>query len=252
MTITVALEFEQVEACPACGSASIAPYKVGVKLLNNLKYSQCGECETIFLNPRLSDEQTKTYYQGLYRNALGLMCNADLDTQKARAGRQVEVMRPYLKGCKTALEIGASAGYLLAELGRLRIGAVGIEPDTRYHMAEPARNYPMFADIADCPEDPFDLICMSHSLEHLNHPQEYVRHLIDHYSHPWTRFLIEVPNGGQSHRAFLVHHPIVFTEKTLEGLFARQGRKLMVAHYYGPKDMPRLNMLMLFMGTDGR
>ena len=225
MTVTtLTLEFEQVRTCPGCSSWLLASYKLPFHPVNKISYSRCQECGLIFLNPRLSDAQTAKYYAGMYRDALGVMDIHDMLTQEMRSQRQARLLAPLLEGRKTALEIGSSAGHLMSELLKLGVKSVGIEPDTRYHTNCPAGRFACYKDLADLPKDTrYDLITMSHSLEHINHPFSYMRGLIRERAKPNSLIMVEVPNADQNNNAFLVHHPVAYTPNTLAGLFSRLG-----------------------------
>lgn len=181
----------------------------------------------MFLNPRMSDEETRLYYRGAYRNKVsgaGGILQSDLINQHKRAVIQVGRCAKFLKGITSCLEIGASAGYLMHELATTRaIRCTGIEPDGRYHSIDPARRYPMYHDISDIPQAHYDLFALSHSLEHLNHPLEYLRNLRDNYSNGNALFLIEVPNYAVYVNTLSPHHPFAYSIKTLDRLFERLG-----------------------------
>jgi hypothetical protein len=220
----VELTVETLAACPVCGSGKFttAP-KQGLSSL--LEYSRCKKCHTLFLNPRMTDEQTALYYSGMYRDLLGGGEDGtkptDLALQQKRARYQVIISREHIKGAESHLEIGCSAGYLLDAVGLL--DSIGVEPDTRFHKLTPARKFALAADIRQVPARTFDLISLSHVLEHINHPTDYLRYLIEHHAHERTRFLIEVPNAEATIEAYLIHHPIAYTIQTLMGQFAEVG-----------------------------
>jgi PhoPQ-activated pathogenicity-related protein len=73
---------------------------------------------------------------------------------------------------------------------------------------------------------------MSHSLEHINTPLDYLRALIDRYTHDQTYFLIEVPNIDVNPNYWL-HHPINFNAHSLNGLFERLGCKQITSFTHG-------------------
>lgn len=209
------LQWETLKKCPICQDAQIKP---GTK--PNIWV--CLGCGVTFLNPRMTDESTTAYYKGIYRNevsGLNGFNTIDLDNQRKRAAIQVEACRPYLKGVETCIEIGCSAGYLMEALTESGIDCTGVESDQRYHAIEPAKRFSVYADLEQAPRRRYDLAALSHVLEHLNHPLEYLRNLVDGYGVGMV--LVEVPNLAIVTDTVMKQHPFGFTEKTLDGLFAR-------------------------------
>jgi len=177
----------------------------------------------------MSDEQTTKYYSGLYRDTISEneagINPVDLQNQHQRAMVQVNTIKQHLTGMKSNLEIGSSAGYLLDRLYN-ECGfdiCIGVEPDVRYHGIEPARNYHVFRDIKQIsPRRQFDLVTMSHSLEHINHPLGYMQNIIDNYTHDGSLIMVEVPNIDY-YMCYGLAHPINFNQESLNGLFMMLG-----------------------------
>lgn len=228
MNDQVTLNFEVLNTCPVCGSQDISPaYKDNYKGMGEIYQFFCADCHLIFLNPRMTDEQTAEYYAGMYRDTIEQnvdgISDVDLIRQSKRAQIQVQIIKNFIEGCSTNLEIGCSAGYLLDGIHKLGVPeCIGIEPDVRYHWLEPARYYKLHKDINDVKPRVFDLVTMSHSLEHFNHPLQFLQNVIRGYAHPGTMFMIEVPNT-EYYQCFGIVHPMNFTAETLNGLFNRAG-----------------------------
>lgn len=228
MTEEIVLKFEELDRCPTCDSRNInTTYRSVYREFGYIYQSFCSDCHLIFLNPRMTDEQTKEYYAGMYRDTVQINENGisqvDLDAQQKRSRLQVNIIKNHIEGCKTNLEIGSSAGYLLNELHNAGLSeCVGIEPDIRYHELEPAKHYRQYKDISEVEPRIFDLITMSHSLEHFNHPLRYIKDLIANYAHTGTMFMIEVPNT-EYYQCFGIAHPMNFTPETLNHLFDLAG-----------------------------
>lgn len=232
------LDIELVNACPACGSARITSSLTNAWGGGYIHYSICLACGMQFLNPRMTDEQTKDYYAGTYRRAMygpdGVDAQ-DLIRQELRSRNQVTLCGPYILRAKSHLEIGCSAGWLLHLVAAPR--SIGVEPDVRYHRLEPACNYPMVTDEEELPEgETFDLISMSHSLEHMNHPTAYLANLIGKHAHAGTLVMVEVPNAEETIGALAIHHPLAFTADTLFGMFSRLGWRPKAGFFHSLSD----------------
>jgi 2-polyprenyl-3-methyl-5-hydroxy-6-metoxy-1,4-benzoquinol methylase len=160
----------------------------------------------------------------------------DRALQIKRTAKQMPILMPYLDGMTTNLEIGPSMGYLMDALSSHGLTCEGVEPDTRYHQMQPACNHRMYADITDVGDHVYDIITMSHSLEHLNHPLEYLRQLEIH-THPGSRIMADVPNTECNRGSFRLHHPFAYTPFTLINLFRLAGWRLLNMSFCG-LDLP--------------
>ena len=222
---------ETLDHCPICHGDQLAPVTNG-----NAPGSTCLQCGQVFLNPRMDDATAQAYYMGEYRdrvNQNNIYDARDAQRQRDRAHNQLHACWEYIDTARTALEIGCSLGYLMDLISvQFDTECVGVEPDTRYHEADPARKLKLYRQVWDIPRLQFDLVMMSHSLEHMQHPLEFIHAMRDMYMGEGSRFLIEVPNFGLTPGTLHDHHPYAFTEKTLNGLFERIGYKplMMVRH----------------------
>lgn len=235
------LELETLAECPICGGSDIS---VRYRFKPPFNYCICQDCGTLFLNQRMTDKQTRQYYQGLYRQITDRGNAAPtIKLEEVRAAVQVRLIKPYLEGVKTNLEIGSSSGRLMAELSKLGITSVGIEPDEGYRKSSVSARFKTYSDISQLEPRPFDLITSSHSIEHLNHPLEYFHNLVENFSHEGTIFMVETPNTDIYH-CFSIHHPFAFTETTLDEVFRRLGLKPRAYIYHNLK-MPKPNKYLL-------
>ena len=239
--IPVNEDMEFIEVCPACHGTDIPITVVVYDTGDPVMFcSVCEDCGQNFLNPRLTDEFTNNYYQGTYRNERnGGLSSEDMRRQFLRAHLQKDVIQEMVPAGTSVLEIGSSLGCLLNELHKLGYtDCIGVEPDERYHKYFPANNFTCFSDISQVPKQPFDLIAMSHSLEHLNHPLTFMRSVIENYTHQDTHFFIEVPNINYERPLYLPHHPLNFNQKTLNGLFERLGCEVVYSSWLTMNDIP--------------
>lgn len=219
---------ETLTACPVCGSKDIPAliYMRQRAYQGYLIYANCQGCGQVFLNPRMSDAQTEKYYQGDYRSRLmgptGVN-EQDQTAQRLRASLQAQVLTLWGVVPFTVLDVGCGSGFLLWEWEKRGANCTGVEPDVRCHLRKPAEHFPMYTDVAGLPEGKFDLICMSHSLEHMNHPKEFLQDLLGRCAKDDTKLMIEVPNGECCIDSYRIHHPMAFTRYTLEALLHSLG-----------------------------
>lgn len=204
---------EFIQACPICNDAKVNREYIRTGLI----YKICANCGTWYLSMRMTEERTIEYYRGEYRQNCKLD-DLDLRVQRSRADLQYQKLSPYLAG-KTMLEIGCSGEFLLRQFEDAGYTCVGIELDGVKPQRAQATIYPTLDALAP---QPFDVICLSHSLEHFNHPKELVHRLVKNYSHPGTRILVEVPNASNSPCA-RIHHPFAWDSQALEYLMTACG-----------------------------
>jgi hypothetical protein len=219
------MTLETLTTCPICHTDKINPVTNGAA-----PGSLCLQCGQVFLNPRMDDATADAFYKGIYRdqvNTQGVEDQVDKQRQIDRAHFQIHACWDWLEGTLSMLEIGCSMGYLMDKMNiNFDTMCVGVEPDIRYHSVEPAKDYKLLKDIREVEQfRTFDLIAMSHSLEHMQYPLDFIDKLRYYHANEHTRFLIEVPNYALTPTTLGEHHPFAFTEETLNGLFERIGYK---------------------------
>jgi len=241
------MTLETLTACPISASTNLEPVTNG-----RVPGSRCVDCAQVFLNPRMDDASAAAFYLGAYRDKVSAKDTngvdpVDLERQRDRAHNQIHACWDLLEGSRTMLEIGCSAGNLMDKMNiNFDTECVGVEPDIRYHAVDPACNYKLYRDTAEVPPRQFDLIAMSHSLEHMQHPLQFLEALRDGYTGPRSRFLVEVPNYEMTPLTLNDNHPFAFSETTLNGLFSRLGYKPLLFVKHGLKWPPALYLLGIY------
>ena len=243
-------QVETLTACPVCyapfGDEYEAPdvskaFEFGGN--NRLAYYHCEACGAYALNPRMTDEYTRVYYSRAYRAEV---VPVDIVTKLqhiSRVGEQMRLVGDLLVG-KTLLELGCSSGYFLRELVERGFSVTGVDPDKRIDEDENTRWY---RDIADLPPEPFDIIAMSHVMEHFNHPREILEVLVNSYASAGTRVMIDVPNVDGCYPAglWLPHHPVVWGADGLRWLLEVVGCKVIFEDTHGNGLPAPHNLLMV-------
>jgi SAM-dependent methyltransferase len=173
---------------------------------------RCERCHLVQTNPRPTRESIGDYYPSSYvsfvegeREQLGRLLSflrwAIRMPYHLRYGAVPRVSAP--RGdANQVLDIGCGAGTLLTEMVELGWSPWGIEPNeelakavtARLHVGE-ERMFVGTAEVASFPDEVFDLVTMSHVLEHLHDPNEVLSKV-----HRWLRsdgiLRIWVPNVG--------------------------------------------------------
>lgn len=208
------------KSCPNCKSRNIRLYKKALTLSRNLyveiipgvkldvapvsPYSICSDCDLIFQNPRMSDEEIKIFYsKGYYRKTLvGNIEAGDLD-EKSRAEYDTNLIKQFTNEVKSHLDIGCGRGYLLDLIGA-QIKA-GVEEDQSYVKIKGIKVYQKLDEV---PQMEFDLVTAIHVVEHEPHTLIFLKN-IRRYVNDRGIVVIEVPSwdspGGPLRLAHLYH-----------------------------------------------
>ena len=213
-------DLETVEECPVCESVKIIPhYKTSHKdVLCNYWY--CTNCTARFLIERMTEESQKKYYDRTYSELTQHSGDEDQEIQTMRARNFSSILKSLGIKPKVHLDVGASVGILMEEfIKEFSCDSYGVEwgeDDRNIASAKGLHVTDTYPDIQ------FDIITMAHVLEHMNDP---VRDLIKlgQLLNEDGCIMVEVPNAEANIHAYLLHHPIAYTAKSLEVLFERVG-----------------------------
>lgn len=232
------LETEKVP-CPLCGNATqytilydIDRYGIPVTVV------RC-PCEMVFENPMPTDAFLNTFYSTyLFRaldwGVLRVTPKIAHEFQAAqRAQRRLALFRKFLpelftENGKSILDIGASEGTFLNEIKKEfpLVKRYAVEPGKNFSHLIDAGVAEVWGDIVVVPKEmKFDCITLSHVLEHVRNPKEFVNQIHSHLK-PGGYFVVEVPTIDRydnSMRPIHIDHTLHFSEKTLSRLLTEHG-----------------------------
>jgi 2-polyprenyl-3-methyl-5-hydroxy-6-metoxy-1,4-benzoquinol methylase len=215
--------------CWACGHAA----RVATDFLP-LSLYECDACGLAFQPERhvdveqlYADDYFATYHQG--------DSYADDERQRRLEARvRLRFVRRFADAGKL-LEIGAAAGYFVAEAASFGFDAVGLEPNeemVRFGRTRLGANVRVgTADDAHAMLRDVDVICAWHVLEHLERPDESLVRLRDSLAAQGLIF-VEVPNFASARARkerqrwqYLdpSHHVAQYTPEALRTIFERTG-----------------------------
>lgn len=218
---------ETIKACPLCRETEFQPFWIYKhKTRPNNVFDICARCGAVFANPRPTKTELAEYYQGPYREQVdgdGKPTPTYVGAEYKRAQRLMWWCQRYVPTIKRHMDIGSSAGFLLNNFYvQFKCESVGVEPNDEYRKESEKgfegikQGATLYADISEVPQSPkFDLITMSHVLEHLPDPIGYLENLVNSYLEPNGHILIEVPNLLGEVTALIYPHLIGFTQDTL-------------------------------------
>jgi len=190
--------------CPLCGST--AHRDIGVNPdFSPSRILACRSCGFMRTSPMPADSELAERYRQEYRE---LRRERITDLFLAARGLRAQAQHSFILGTAPewrnsaeldVMDVGCAAGSLLEVFASNARILIGYEPDER--MASAARDRlagraEIRNRLLDWPppdERRYDLICMSHSLEHTREPISTLSHLFE-YCNEGGRVFLEVPN----------------------------------------------------------
>ena len=164
---------------------------------------QCPDCGYMWSRPEPTPAELQEVYRATYRTIRQESPTQDyLDFMNARAVAQYEFIiqttsRDFA-GLKV-LDIGCGVGSLLKVFEEHGAAVTGFEPDiamagaARKRLSAAARIENTMFNVSEWQGEPFDLICLSHVLEHVSNPVEFLAGLM-RTARPGGFLFVEVPN----------------------------------------------------------
>jgi SAM-dependent methyltransferase len=241
---------EIVQSCILCGSDRSSLFDQrsfhGRQVINRV----CLNCGLVYQSPRMTEAENVIFYADEYR--LLQEGHADptarnISIQKARASSLYGFIHPVITTISRHLDIGCSMGILLQHFqDAYHDQVVGVEPGEAHR--EHARRqgltvYPSQEDLEKAREPRFDLVSMSHVLEHLPDPVGYLNQLRESILSKDGWLLVEVPNL-YAHDSFEVAHLYAFSPHTLREVLHKGGFEILKIELHG---RPNSAILPLFI-----
>ena len=212
------LQIEQCMMCPICGMGKVAegdPVFVTQYHGVNLAYAKCTSCEGYWLVNRMPESFQEEYYRDFYRKITTPtkeMFDLSLLAEEMRARKQLDFIKDELPLVESVLDFGSASGAMLQMLkNEYQKDVVGIEIGVN-GQSERAKELglPIFGSLNELQGRKFDLIILSHVLEHMNYPVKFLVELMKSLNLGGS-MLIDVPNVHADRSAMILHHPIAFS-----------------------------------------
>ena len=219
-------------------------------------YYQCENCGLVYQSLEESKAADPEFYRETYRKIYQEIeepTEKDLWVQKQRAEHLTCIVRDELSDPpQRVLDIGASAGILLSEIRNVFGNKVfGVEPGDAYRAYAQKSDIEMFASLdtlIESTNEKFDLISMSHVLEHLPDPVNDLIKIRMELLKNDGHFIIEVPNF-YAHDSYELAHLACFTPHTLTQLLGQAGFEVVYMKKHG---VPRSDLLDLYITILGK
>ncbi len=241
---------EELKKCPLCGSEKHTLFDKrtfkGHQVVNRL----CTSCGLVFQSPRMTAEEAEIFYAAEYRRlyqGTDKPIIKDLLVQRARAQSMTQFLQAHVPQVNRFLDIGASAGELLLYVRQAyQAEVVGIEPGQAYREHAALHDltlYPNLDALLQADHAPFDVVSLSHVLEHLPDPVRFLSRLRKTVLKQDGWLLVEVPNL-YGHQSFEVAHNFSFTPHTLRQTLYAAGYRIAVLEAHG---RPRSDLIPLYL-----
>ena len=176
--------------CPLCSNLDFRILASNDRYNMRIQTVACGQCGLVMTNPMPSEDAMREFYKYSYRqyyrkNGTPTMQYIEEFNLAHRARytlSYLEQQNLVFEGARI-LDVGCGEGSLLKEIKRRApsIQIVGVEPDVAF--ATFARDYlksnvySTLAKLSESGESAFDLIILSHVLEHVENPVDLLRQL---------------------------------------------------------------------------
>jgi SAM-dependent methyltransferase len=209
-----------------CGSTEATVVSTVSRHRNFQPIVACEHCGTLRANPYLTEETAAHYYRNVYGNVK----RTDRSPQQLFREQRALSLVPFFEGVmdrfETVLDYGGGAGGKTADF---------LDKGKVLSLYEVENKYSQFAfENGILPHDPskrYDLVVVSHVIEHMIDPVRQMRQIIDECCTPGGLLLVATPiidrqRAGQWLQHFHIAHKYYFTEDALIGLMAGLGCKL--------------------------
>jgi 2-polyprenyl-3-methyl-5-hydroxy-6-metoxy-1,4-benzoquinol methylase len=234
-----------VTNCPSCGTSTDSSEYIFTK--EAFDYSQCNNCELVYVNPRLNDKYTARLYQE--GRCLEQLKTIYLPTAKYRQEtvylrklKEIEDMTP----ARNLLDFGSSTGYFMktAQDRGWKVSGVELNPfGVSWAREELGLDNVYNKDIGECgfSEGQFDVITLWDVLEHIAEPAPLLKQLSKYLSKD-GHMIIETSHydcletdilGKENTNIVGDMHIMHFTETSLAKLLNRTGLKVIDSSIFG-------------------
>lgn len=199
-----------------CGHAGYTIVSTTTRHHNAFNVAQCTKCGTLRINPYLSDEAVEIYYKEIYGPIKRKNMTADqlFTRQSKSADEMYEMISRFALKDSLILDYGSGAGGRMMRLKK--------EGYANVHLFDYDRKYLEYGISKGFKQheagNRYDLITLSHVLEHVNQPVEFLQALASDYLNPNGKIYVEVPmfeNHTKLLGDFHLAHKFYFTAPSL-------------------------------------
>jgi len=163
--------------CPICKKTKHEFVFKGIEENIEYQYVICKECGLVFINPRMSEDEYKQFYQKKYDDSyLEKQFNTDIKRGKNFI-LYLEFNKVQLKG-KTVLDIGCNSGGILKAFQDHGAIVTGIDYNEEAVLFGQRKGLDLKTREVDMTKK-YDIILMIHTVEHLLYPERSFKRVSD-------------------------------------------------------------------------
>jgi SAM-dependent methyltransferase len=231
--------------CPVCNSISLnflREYKGRSSLFIDKKLMKCKGCDFVFALPLPDNKELAEYNSKYFLNAHGGNSTHPIAVafhsaiNKIRANHVLDYAKGSGVTIKKVLEIGPGLGFILKyfkdQYPEVDYSIIESDVENLSKLKNLALSY--FENLDDAPKDYFDLVIVSHVLEHTNDPIAFSSKLLEKINSSGILF-IEVPNEDYKFKAEDEPHLLFFNKYSMGRLLDQLALKNIAITNHGPK-----------------
>lgn len=212
--------------CASAGFTPVQPYGGNAPGFTGKTLVRCTGCGLVAMYPLPTDGELERFYDSYWEDRSD---GKRFDKLIERANARARFLAPYLADRESlrVVDVGAGFGHICTSLaaalpGRdIEYDAVEVDPDAVRHLTDVLGARAVHDRIERCP-GPYDLMVMSHFLEHLQDPVGYLaaqRHRIE----TGGLLFVEVPNADYRFKDHDQPHLSFFEVETLTSVLESAG-----------------------------
>jgi len=247
----------QTEACPVCGSRYCKyqrKYRGKSKEFHEKSMFSCKKCCGVFISPMPSEPELTEYNISYFAKAHGRKTDSSQEgvffrgIARLRLAHMLHQNKNLFMGAESVLEVGPGEGYLgqvILERWK-KIQYFGIETDTSCYPALKEKGIKVLVQNDALPQ--VDLLILSHVLEHVPRPVEFLGHFSASLKSKGSLF-IEVPCQDHLHKPVDEPHLLFFDKPSMMVLLKKIGFHEIRLSYHGQyiRDLVRPSLVRTFV-----
>ncbi|MFH1426995.1 MAG: class I SAM-dependent methyltransferase [Patescibacteria group bacterium] len=238
---------EIINQCPLCGSDKLTKFYQGIDRYysgEEVECSACRDCSLILLNPRLTEEEYKNWYESVFQNKRRnietveqVVAGIKKKNKYQKKLKELKYFKNYINKNARCLEIGAGWGTLAkavkdnfhCEIDLIEPSKLGAKVAREYFKLKVYND--TFNNFFSSKQNElkYNLIYAYHVFEHISDPNEFLEK-IKNLLKDNGKILLALPNTLKpeqpSERLFHIDHCFYYTPETLEFMLNKHGFKI--------------------------
>ena len=219
--------------CPSCLSKVVTEkqdYIGKSKVFQEKKLFECKSCQLVFASPAPTQKALSHYYKTYWDGEVAIVSASTERYYLAQSISRIHYIKSYVNFKKKlrVLDVGAGAGTMADALKKenIKCNYNAVEPDNtqRNNLTKNPNTFNIYSDLNKIPnQNKFDLIILSHVLEHVLYPHDFINKLTNLLD-PKGYLFIEIPNEDFKHKHIVEPHLLFFNYTSLLKCIKEHGK----------------------------